>query len=90
MTEVCRRLDGIPLAIELAAARMRVLGIEGITALVDQRYRLLRTAARGVPARHQTLQAVADWSYEQLTELAQAAALPPPIGLRRRLDLELG
>ncbi len=64
---VCRRLDGIPLAIELAAARTRVLSIDQISAHLDERFRLLTRGGRTVGARHQTLQGAIDWSYELLT-----------------------
>jgi predicted ATPase/DNA-binding XRE family transcriptional regulator len=63
VTEVCRRLDGIPLAIELAAAHVRVLGLEGLAARLDERLRLFSTKTHGVPVRQQTLQATIDWSY---------------------------
>jgi non-specific serine/threonine protein kinase len=66
VSEICRRLDGIPLAIELAAARLRVLSIEQIRAKLDDRFRLLTAGNRAV-GRHQTLQAVLQWSYEHLT-----------------------
>jgi predicted ATPase/DNA-binding CsgD family transcriptional regulator len=63
---VCRRLDGIPLAIELAAAWLRVLAPSQVAAGLDDRFRLLRGGVRGVVRRHQTLQASVDWSYELL------------------------
>jgi non-specific serine/threonine protein kinase len=65
---VCARLDGIPLAIELAAARGRILTIEQIAARLDDRFRLLLGGDRRLP-RQKTLQATVDWSYEQLSEL---------------------
>jgi predicted ATPase/DNA-binding winged helix-turn-helix (wHTH) protein len=68
MAGVCRRLDGIPLAIELAAARVAALGIEGIATLLDDRFRLLAGGRRTALPRHQTLRATLDWSYELLTE----------------------
>jgi predicted ATPase/DNA-binding SARP family transcriptional activator len=70
---IIRRLDGIPLAIELAAARIRVLSAQQIAARLDDRFRLL---TRGNPAampRQQTLQAAIDWSYELLTEEERSA-----------------
>ncbi|GAA2422440.1 BTAD domain-containing putative transcriptional regulator [Actinomadura vinacea] len=70
---ICRRLDGLPLALELAAARVRVLGVRGVAERLDDRFRLLATAHRGRPARRQTLRAVIDWSWEQLTEPQRAA-----------------
>jgi predicted ATPase/DNA-binding winged helix-turn-helix (wHTH) protein len=65
---ICRRLDGIPLAIELAAARAAALGIEGLAARLDDRFRLLTGGHRTAMPRHQTLRATLDWSYELLTE----------------------
>src|ERR1700682_2748313 len=66
--ELCRRLDGIPLAIELAAARIAALGIEGVAARLDDRFQLLAGGRRTALPRHQTLRATLDWSYELLTE----------------------
>lgn len=67
--QVCRRLDGIPLAIELAAARMNVLTVEQIAARLDDRFALLTASNRtAVLPRHQTLRATIDWSYELLSE----------------------
>ncbi|HEX3576648.1 MAG TPA: hypothetical protein VHU42_18775, partial [Rhodopila sp.] len=65
---MCRRLDGIPLAIELAAARAAALGIEGVAARLDDRFRLLGSGRRTAMPRHQTLRATLDWSYELLTD----------------------
>jgi predicted ATPase/DNA-binding winged helix-turn-helix (wHTH) protein len=62
---ICRQLDGIPLAIELAAARAATFGIEGTAARLDDRFRLLG-GRRTAPPRHQTLRALLDWSYELL------------------------
>ena len=67
-TKICRRLDGIPLAIELAAARAAALGVEALAARIDDRLSLLTEGRRTAPARHQTLRATLDWSYELLTE----------------------
>jgi predicted ATPase/DNA-binding winged helix-turn-helix (wHTH) protein len=64
----CRRLDGIPLAIELAAARVAALGIEALAAHLDDRFRLLTGGRRTALPRHQTLRATLDWSYELLPE----------------------
>jgi non-specific serine/threonine protein kinase len=72
--QICRRLDGIPLAIELAAARARVLTPGQIAARLDDRFRLLTGGARGALPRHQTLRALIDWSYDQLSA-AEAALL---------------
>src|SRR5260370_23099880 len=65
---ICRRLDGIPLAIELAAARAATLGIEELAARLDDRFGLLTGGHRTAMPRHQTLRATLDWSYELLTE----------------------
>jgi predicted ATPase len=65
---ICRRLDGIPLAIELAAARSAALGIEEVTARLDDRFLLLTGGRRTALPRHQTLRATLDWSYELLPE----------------------
>jgi len=65
---ICRRLDGIPLALELAATRVRTLGVHELLARLDDRFRLLVTGHRDAPARQQTLWAVIDWSWELLTE----------------------
>ena len=65
---LCRRLDGLPLAIELAAARMRVLTVDQIVAGLDDACRLLVGGARTAPARQQTLRAALDWSHDLLTE----------------------
>ena len=65
---ICRRLDGIPLAIELAVARVATLGVEGLAAGLDDRFRLLAGGRRTALPRHQTLRATLDWSYELLTE----------------------
>ncbi|RJL30115.1 BTAD domain-containing putative transcriptional regulator [Bailinhaonella thermotolerans] len=68
VAEICRRLDGIPLALELAATRVRVLGVRELAARLDDRFALLAGGARGVPARQRTLRAMIDWSWELLTE----------------------
>lgn len=66
VAELCRRLDGIPLAIELAAARVKSLGPGEILDRLDDRFALLTTRDRGVQPRHRTLRAVIEWSYETL------------------------
>jgi predicted ATPase/class 3 adenylate cyclase len=66
--QICYRLDGIPLAIELAAARVRGLSVEQIASRLDDRFRLLTSGARTVLPRHQTLQALIDWSHDLLSE----------------------
>ncbi|MDT0345756.1 BTAD domain-containing putative transcriptional regulator [Streptomyces litchfieldiae] len=64
---ICRRLDGIPLALELAATRVRALGVRGLVTRLDDRFRLLATGYRGAPRRQQTLRAMIDWSWDLLT-----------------------
>ncbi|GHH41450.1 BTAD domain-containing putative transcriptional regulator [Lentzea cavernae] len=68
VAEVCRRLDGIALAIELAAARVRTLPLAEITARLDDRFRLLSRGSRTAAPRHRTLHAVVEWSWELLTD----------------------
>jgi len=70
--EICRRLDGIPLALELAAARARVLGVEQILARLDDRFRLLTGGSKSALPRQQTLRATIEWSYEMLAAHEQA------------------
>ena len=74
---VCRRLDGIPLAIELAAARLRVMSAAELDARLDERFSLLTGGSRAALPRHRTLRAMVDWSWELLTsaERAMLAAL---------------
>lgn len=69
VVEICRCLDGIPLAIELAAARVQVLSIRQIAARLDDRFSLLTTGNRTALARQQTLRALIDWSYDLLSEI---------------------
>lgn len=71
-TEICRRLDGLPLAIELAAARLRMLTPRQIAERLDDRFRLLTNGSRTVLPRQQTLRAVVDWSWELLDEAERA------------------
>ncbi|MFD4370229.1 BTAD domain-containing putative transcriptional regulator [Streptomyces sp. NPDC058486] len=66
--DICRRLDGVPLALELAATRVRALGVHRLLERLDDRFRLLSAGQRGAPARQQTLRAVIDWSWELLPE----------------------
>ncbi len=66
--QVCQRLDGIPLAIELAAARVRLLSMEQIAARLDNVFHLLTGGDQSALARHQTLKALVDWSYDLLSE----------------------
>jgi predicted ATPase len=68
IAQICHRLDGIPLAIELAAARVKMLSVEQISARLDDRFRLLTGGARTVLPRQQTLRALIDWSYDLLSD----------------------
>jgi predicted ATPase/class 3 adenylate cyclase len=68
VAQICQRLDGIPLALELAAARVRVLAVERIAARLDDQFRLLTGGSRTALPRQQTLRAAIDWSYNLLTE----------------------
>ncbi len=68
VAEICRRLDGIPLAIELAAARVSVLSVDQINARLKDRFRLLTGGGRTAVARQRTLEATVDWSYDLLRE----------------------
>jgi predicted ATPase/DNA-binding winged helix-turn-helix (wHTH) protein len=72
VAKICRRLDGVPLAIELAAASAAALGIEGLASRLDDRLSLLTEGRRTAPTRHQTLRATLDWSYELLIESERA------------------
>jgi tetratricopeptide (TPR) repeat protein len=71
VAHICQRLDGIPLAIELAAARMRLLTVAEIAARLDDAFGLLAGGSQLAPARHQTLRATMDWSYRLLSEYEQ-------------------
>ena len=82
VAQICRRLDGIPLAIELAAARVRALSVDQIAARLDDRFRFLTGGSRTALPRQQTLQALIDWSHSLLTE--------PERRLLRRLSVFLG
>jgi predicted ATPase/DNA-binding SARP family transcriptional activator len=68
VAQICHRLDGIPLAIELAAARIKVLSVDEIASRLDDRFSLLTAGSRTAIPRHQTLRATIDWSYDLLTE----------------------
>jgi len=68
IAQICRRLDGVPLALELAAARVQALAPEQIAARLDQRFRLLTGGSRAALPRQQTLRATLDWSYDLLSE----------------------
>ena len=69
--QICRRLDGIPLAIELAASRTKVMSLAGIAARLDDRFKLLTAGSRTALPRQQTLRATIDWSYELLEPVDQ-------------------
>jgi len=82
VAEICRRLDGIPLAIELAAARVKILSVEEIRARLDDRFRLLTGGSKTALARQQTLLATIQWSYDHLG--------PDQQQLLRRLSVFVG
>ncbi len=84
VAEICRRLDGIPLALELAAARVPALGLATLLERLDDRFRLLRAAGRPSDARHGALHTAFDWSYDLLSA-GGTARVRPPRGLRRQL-----
>ena len=73
VADICHQLDGIPLAIELAAARARALSVENIAARLNDRFKLLVTSDRTVLPRQRTLRALIDWSYDLLDERERAA-----------------
>ncbi|MFC8433175.1 ATP-binding protein [Streptomyces sp. NPDC057253] len=82
VARLCRRLDGLPLAIELAAVRMRVLGVEQLLERLDDRYRLLTSGSPAALPRHRTLRAAVDWSHDLCTAREQLvwARLSVPAG----------
>ncbi|HLK59211.1 MAG TPA: tetratricopeptide repeat protein [Chthonomonadaceae bacterium] len=82
LVQLCHQLDGIPLALELAAARIKSLSVEEIVARLDNRFRLLTGGSKTAPAKNQTLRAMIDWSYDLLTE--------PERTLFRRLSVFAG
>jgi len=71
VAQICRRLDGIPLALELAASRVGVYGVQGTSTLLDKHFRLLWHGRRTALPRHQTLGATLDWSYKLLSDTEQ-------------------
>ena len=73
VTQICSRLDGIPLAIEFAAARVKIFTPEQIAERLDDRFRLLTGGSRTALPRQQTLRALIDWSYQSLNETEQRA-----------------
>src|SRR5205814_9344426 len=82
VVQICQRLDGIPLAIELAAARVKALPVEQIATRLDDMFRLLTGGSRTALPRQQTLRALIDWSYQLLSEAERA--------LLRRLSVFAG
>jgi predicted ATPase/class 3 adenylate cyclase len=82
IASICRRLDGLPLAIELAAARVKVLSVSQICSRLDDQFRLLTGRSRAALGRHQTLIAVIDWSFKLLSDAERA--------LLRRLSVFAG
>jgi predicted ATPase len=68
VTEICRRLDGLPLALELAAARVKLLPPQAILSRLDDQFKLLTGGARDLPSRHQTLHNTLEWSYGLLND----------------------
>jgi predicted ATPase/class 3 adenylate cyclase len=82
VVRICRRLDGVPLALELAAARVRVLSVAQVAERLDDRFRLLTGGGRNAVARQQTLRGLIDWSYDLLTESERL--------LLRRLSIFVG
>ncbi|NIJ34123.1 winged helix-turn-helix domain-containing protein [Sphingomonas oligoaromativorans] len=72
VVDICRRLDGVALAIRLAAGRVPAFGVKGIATLIEDKFRLLSQSARAALPRHQTLEATFDWSFELLTPTEQA------------------
>jgi predicted ATPase/DNA-binding SARP family transcriptional activator len=71
--QLCRRLDGLPLALELAAAKLRVMAVNQVLTGLDDVFKLLVGGRQGAPVRHQTLRAALDWSYDMLQPGEQAA-----------------
>ncbi|MFI7128754.1 BTAD domain-containing putative transcriptional regulator [Nonomuraea sp. NPDC050153] len=82
MARICRALDGMPLAIELAAARLRTMSVDQLARRLDDRFRLLTSGSRTALPRHKTLRAVVDWSWDLLTEAER--------GVLRRLSVFSG
>jgi predicted ATPase/DNA-binding SARP family transcriptional activator len=92
VADVCRRLDGIPLALELAATRVRSLGIRELHDRLDDRFKVLNTGYRDAPSRHRTLQATLDWSWGLLddrerTVLRRLSVFGEGCGLRAAEDV---
>ena len=72
LASICYRLDGMPLAIELVAPRLRSMSVEELSERLDQRFALLTEGSRTAPPRHRTLRSTIDWSYELLSDVEQA------------------
>ena len=92
VADICRKLDGIALAIELAAARIATFGVHDLAILLDDRFRLVMRGRRTALPRHQTLKAVHDWSYEYLSEperamLRRLAVFSGWISLKSAIDV---
>jgi predicted ATPase len=85
VARLCQKLDGILLAIELAAARVRVLTAEQISEKLEDPLGLLTTGSRAAPPRHQTLRATLEWSYGLLYEQMGTAPAPETTALYERL-----
>ena len=85
--DICRQLDGLALAIELAAARVPALGVQGVQERLGQRLRMLTAGSRIALRRHQTLRAALDWSHA-LLEAARPGRVPTAWSLQRRLTFE--
>lgn len=75
VAQICRRLDGIPLAIELSVARVKMMPVEQVAARLDDRFRLLTGGSRNALPRHQTLRALIDWSYDLLSDMERTLFL---------------
>ncbi|PWK35474.1 ATP-binding protein [Cupriavidus plantarum] len=91
VADICRRLDGVPLAIELAAGRVGAFGIDGTAALLDTRFLLHWQGRRTAPSRHRTLGALLDWSHDLLSDVERAvfarlAAFDDAFALHTALD----
>ena len=82
VVEICRRLDGIPLAIELAAARARAIGVAEIARRLDERFGLLKAMRRGSDPRHRTMHDAISWSYDML-EADEQELFTALVGVRR-------
>lgn len=92
VADICRRLDGIPLAIELAAGRAEFFGVHGLAARLEDCFAVLTRGRRTALPRHQTLRATLDWSYDMLPPLEQAilrrfAVFRAPFGLDCAIDV---